>query len=195
MSHAPETAFAPLMAARSTSAEGQARLASLVARHLDLATRVVRNLGASATEVEDLVQQAFSITATRLDDIEPGKERAFLIQTAVRLAADGRRARAHSREVSTGVLPDVADGRPSPEELSDQRRALRILDRILEAMELDLRAVFVLYEIEELTMSEIALALQVPAGTVASRLRRARADFLARTRALGLARDREEPSP
>jgi RNA polymerase sigma-70 factor, ECF subfamily len=194
MSNAPQTALAPLMA-RGNNVEARARLAALVEQHLDLAARVVRNLGAPRGEVEDLVQQAFAITAARLDDIEPGKERAFLIQTAVRLAANARRTRAQSREVTTALLPEVADARPTPEEISDQSRALRMLDRALESMEMDLRSVFVLYEIEELTMAEIAVALQIPSGTVASRLRRARADFLARTRAMGLGHETREPQP
>jgi RNA polymerase sigma-70 factor, ECF subfamily len=196
MPNAPDTALAPPMAAaQGSNPAAQARLAALVEQHLDLAARVVRNLGALRGEVEDLVQQAFAITAARLDDIEPGKERAFLVQTAVRLAANARRTRARSREVTTGLMPEVADARPTPDQLSDQHRALRLLDGLLDSMELDLRAVFVLYEIEELTMAEIAVALQIPAGTVASRLRRARADFLARTRALGLGHDGEELPP
>jgi RNA polymerase sigma-70 factor, ECF subfamily len=52
-----------------------------------------------------------------------------------------------------------------------------MLDRVLDQMETDLRTVFVLYEFEELNMAEIASALGIPQGTVASRLRRARADF------------------
>ena len=52
-----------------------------------------------------------------------------------------------------------------------------MLDRILEQMDLDLRAVFVLFELEELTTSEIAALLEIPTGTVASRLRRARETF------------------
>jgi RNA polymerase sigma-70 factor (ECF subfamily) len=43
----------------------------------------------------------------------------------------------------------------------------------------DTRPVFVLYELEGLTMDEIAACLEVPAGTVASRLRRAREAFQA----------------
>jgi RNA polymerase sigma-70 factor (ECF subfamily) len=93
------------------------------------------------------------------------------------------------------MLPDVPDSQPSPEDLSDQNQALRILDRALATMDIDLRAVFVLYEVEELTMSEIAVALQIPAGTVASRLRRARTDFLSRTRALGLGPDADREAP
>ena len=44
-------------------------------------------------------------------------------------------------------------------------------------MEFDIRTVFVLFEIEEMTTSEIATLLAIPAGTVASRLRRAREEF------------------
>ena len=51
-------------------------------------------------------------------------------------------------------------------------------------MHVDLRAVFIAYEFEELTMIEIATALGLPQGTVASRLRRARAQFQERVREL-----------
>jgi RNA polymerase sigma-70 factor (ECF subfamily) len=51
-------------------------------------------------------------------------------------------------------------------------------------MDTDLRTVFVLYEFEEMSMAEIASALRIPQGTVASRLRRARADVRERVRAL-----------
>lgn len=163
------------------------RLKELVDRHLDLATRMVRNVGAPDGLVEDIVQQAFQICAARIADIELGKERAFLIQTALRLVTYTRRVRAQAREVVTDELPDVADERLSPEEISDRGRAAQRLDEILSAMDLDQRAVFLLYEVEQLTMAEIAATLSIPQGTVASRLRRARADFLARVPGAGFA--------
>ena len=52
-----------------------------------------------------------------------------------------------------------------------------MLDRALDAMPGDLRTVFVLFEIEEMTMAEISNVIEIPAGTVASRLRRAREVF------------------
>jgi RNA polymerase sigma-70 factor (ECF subfamily) len=51
-------------------------------------------------------------------------------------------------------------------------------------MDIDLRTVFVLHEFEELNMSEIADVLEIPRGTVASRLRRARLEFRERVIAL-----------
>lgn len=187
MSNVPQTARLPvLFASGMRTQRDNARLRALVDQHMDLAGRIIRNLGIADCDVDDLLQQAFSITADRLGDITAGKERAFLIQTAIRLAASARRAQARSRELLTGELPDVSDGRATPEEVSDQAQTLRMLDSVLADMELDLRAVFVLYEIEEVTMAEIATVLQIPPGTVASRLRRAREDFLARVRRLGV---------
>jgi RNA polymerase sigma-70 factor (ECF subfamily) len=61
--------------------------------------------------------------------------------------------------------------------LVERHRARELLDRLLAEMDPDLTAVLVLFEIEGLTMAEIAEALDVPPGTVASRLRRARAEL------------------
>jgi RNA polymerase sigma-70 factor (ECF subfamily) len=57
------------------------------------------------------------------------------------------------------------------------REARRVLDQILDGLSEDLRAVFLLYELEGQTMAEIASILGTPMGTVASRLRRAREEF------------------
>ena len=48
---------------------------------------------------------------------------------------------------------------------------------MLAALDLELRAVLVLHELEEMTMADIATTLDLAPGTVASRLRRARAAF------------------
>jgi RNA polymerase sigma-70 factor (ECF subfamily) len=175
----------PMARAGSAPRTDDERLAALVENEIDFVGRLLRHGGATEAEVDDLVQMVFQVLSQRLGDIEPGKERAFLAQTAVRLAANARRGHARSREVAMDQLPEVADLAASPEELSDKRRALVLLDRVLEAMDLDLRAVFVLYEIEEMTVAEIAAALQIPPGTAASRLRRAREEFMTRLRRSG----------
>jgi RNA polymerase sigma-70 factor (ECF subfamily) len=195
MPHASDTAptVGLMVTARASDLEQRRRLTALVDGHLDATGRILRHLGAPPDELEDLLQQAFAIVAARLGDIEPGKERAFLIETAVRLAASARRLRARSREVVSGQLPDLPDGAPSPEDLSERSRALHLLDRILDQMHQDLRCVFVLFEIEEMTMAEIANVLELPPGTVASRLRRARDEFLERVRRAGVSRSAPPP--
>jgi RNA polymerase sigma-70 factor (ECF subfamily) len=109
--------------------------------------------------------------------IEPGKERAFLYGIAMRVASDARRAN-NRRGTSVAVEDEVlVDAAPTPEDLLDQKRAREHLDALIARMPDDLRGVFVLYELEGLTMAEIAAALDLAAGTVASRLRRARELF------------------
>jgi RNA polymerase sigma-70 factor (ECF subfamily) len=120
------------------------------------------------------------VVARRLEEIEEGRERAFVFSTALNVAAKLHRSRNRRREVSDDELEERRDSLPGLDELIDRRRARALLDEILESMPEDIRIVFVLYEIEELTMAEIANVLEVPPGTVASRLRRARTDFNAR---------------
>jgi RNA polymerase sigma-70 factor (ECF subfamily) len=111
-------------------------------------------------------------------DIAEGSERAFLFGAAMNVAADSRRSRARAREVHDDeALRLAVDPGSSPEELLARRRARRTLDAVLDAMSIDLRAVFVLVELEELTAPEVASLLDIPIGTVASRLRRARQEF------------------
>jgi RNA polymerase sigma-70 factor (ECF subfamily) len=73
--------------------------------------------------------------------------------------------------------PDVIDGAANLEEIAERRQLRLTLDQILSAMDVDLRTVLVLFEMEEMTTAEIASILDIPNGTVASRLRRARSDF------------------
>ena len=73
-----------------------------------------------------------------------------------------------------------------PEELLVERQQREWLDTVLGCMQPELRAAFVLFEIEGLTRDEVAHALDVPAGTAASRVRRAREEFARRARQLAL---------
>jgi RNA polymerase sigma-70 factor (ECF subfamily) len=168
----------PPFAAATASADR--RLRDLVERDFDFIGRVIRNLGVAEAEIDDVLQQVFCAAANRLPDIALGSERAFLVQAAVNWAANARRAQARRREVGLAELPDVADEAPTPEDVTDRKRAAAVLDGLFATMELDLRTVFVLYEIERLSRSEIAQLLGLAEGTVASRLRRARDDFQAR---------------
>jgi RNA polymerase sigma-70 factor, ECF subfamily len=156
---------------------GARQIDALVREEFGFVWRSLRRLGVGEAEADDCAQQVFLVAARRLADIEPGRERAFLFSTAMNVGAKAYRARQRRREVDDEELEQRRDSVPGVEELIDRRRARELLDEILAALHFDLRVVFVLYELEELTMSEIAAALELAPGTVASRLRRARAEI------------------
>src|SRR5207244_4288428 len=106
----------------------------------------------------------------RIDEVAPDKEKTFLFGVMLRIAQSTRREQRKPFETSDEeVLSSIASTDASPEQLLDARRARALLDRLLDALSPDLRTVFVLYEIEEMTMIDIASVLDLPAGTVASR--------------------------
>ena len=158
-------------------AEPGLRVAAMVANHHSQVWRSLRRLGLSESDADDASQQVFLVAHRRLADIAPETEQSFLLQTALRVAADFRRSIRRRREDNHEDLPVVIDTAASPEELADRQRARAVLDRALEAMPMDLRQVFVLFDLEELTTAEVSTVLHVPKGTVASRLRRAREVF------------------
>jgi RNA polymerase sigma-70 factor (ECF subfamily) len=93
--------------------------------------------------------------------------------------------------VGAEALLDKSTGALRPDELAGRQQALQLVSAALDEMEEELRAVFVLCDVEELSSTEVAEALDIPVGTVKSRLRRAREDFAARTRSL---REKGQPT-
>jgi RNA polymerase sigma-70 factor (ECF subfamily) len=182
------------------------RLASIVHEHLDAVYRTARRLGVSDTDMEDALQDVLLVLLRRLDDIEPGKERAFVVAVAAGVAANRRRhERRHPEDASEmldelgtsaglGVLGQASTGGSrNGEQHVERSRRLALLEKGLASMTEAQRAAFVLFELEQLTAREIAEELGVSTFTVVSRVRRAR-EVLTRTlRAeYGILRDEAE---
>jgi RNA polymerase sigma-70 factor (ECF subfamily) len=166
-------------AARAASFErvNQSRLREVVSLHFDGLWRFLRRIGVAECDVDDAIQEIILVLARRLEDVAVGCERSFLLSTAVRVASGLRRTHRNRREVDADGLAELPSAELDPEAVAQQLRLRRALQRVLNEIPLELRAVFVLYELEELTMSEIAQTLALPPGTVASRLRRSRELF------------------
>jgi RNA polymerase sigma-70 factor (ECF subfamily) len=197
MGEASQTARKTASVVPNRAAVGD-RLEALVADHHAFVWRSLRRLGVSDGDIDDSSQQVFLVAHRRLAEIAPDCERAFLFQTALRVAADWRRAHRRRFEQPGIDILEIPDAAANQEQQIDSRRARALLDRVLEVMPLDLRAVFVLFELEEMTMAEIAVVADIPPGTVASRLRRARQAFHDAARKLTAAmhiRDENEGGP
>lgn len=157
-----------------------ARLRSMVAAHLDVVWRALLRLGVPEAGVDDAVQQVFIVVARRLEEIDPLRERQYLLGIALRVASDARHALQRRREVPLGDSREVDEllmesaAVPLADQLLDEKRARAVLASILESMPAELREAFVLFELEELPAPAVADILAIPAGTVASRVRRAR---------------------
>ena len=165
-------------------AERETRFRELVARHFEFAWRSLRRLGVAMGDVDDAAQEVFLVAARRLDDFTPERERAFLFGTAVRVASTRRRSARRHPEEPDAALDEHARNELDPEELAELSRARPLLQELLDSMGEELRAVFILAEVEELGLREIAEVLGVPQGTVSSRLRAAREKFQAGVRRL-----------
>jgi RNA polymerase sigma-70 factor, ECF subfamily len=171
------------------------RVAAMLRQHFRLVWRTVRRLGVPQSACDDAAQHVFIIAADRMDQIPPGKERAFLLGTACRVAANARRANARRHEVHDEALIDEQhrSSTPDPEQLLEMKQMRDLLDQLLARLSDDLRITLVLFELERLSSAEIAELLDIPVGTVASRLRRARAAFQAEVAKLRGSEQGEQP--
>ncbi|HEY6475515.1 MAG TPA: sigma-70 family RNA polymerase sigma factor [Polyangia bacterium] len=153
--------------------EGErARLARMFVDHHAMVWRTMRRRGLSPDAAADVTQQTFLVAAERLADIAPDSERAFLLGTALRVS------QSLGRKTTRWQLEEDMDQRVADaSNVSDERAAVQLCDMALAKVDPDLAEVFVMFELEGLSSPEIAASLEIPLGTVASRLRRAREQF------------------
>jgi RNA polymerase sigma-70 factor (ECF subfamily) len=153
-------------------------LRQLVQEHYDFIWRLLARLNVSGAEVDDAAQQVFMVLVSREGlTIKVGSERAFLYGVALRVAKEFRRK---SQSQMNHITPDpeaLIDRTHDAEAVAERSQARRQLDRILEQMPDNLKEAFILFELDDMSVPQIAELLAIPTGTVASRLRRARAHF------------------
>ena len=149
-------------------------LAEIFRQYAPFAWRALRRLGVPEADVEDVCQEVFVVVHRKLGDFEGRSSmKTWIYGICARTASDYRRSGRVRREVLTDAPPD-APHEPAQHEVVALRQARATLDRILDQLDDDKRSVFVLYEIEELTMAEVAEALSCPLQTAYSRLHAAR---------------------
>lgn len=138
--------------------------------------RTLRRLGVRPADLEDACQEVFVVVHRKRDTFNAtAAVRTWLFGIARRVAADHRR-RAHVRRETIG-LPHALDLRESAQTFApsfELARARAMLDEILDELDDAKRAVFILFELEEMAMTEVARAVECPLQTAYSRLAAAR---------------------
>jgi RNA polymerase sigma-70 factor (ECF subfamily) len=168
------------------AASEAAGLHELIGREYPAVWRFLRRLGVSAGEVDDTAQRVFARVLAQGERIKPGSERAYLMRAAFRAALEQQRDDKRWRSRASAVdIDDTSSPLPGPDRSLALREDLALLDRALLRLAPELRAVLTLFELEGLTFTEISLALSLPRGTVASRVRRAREEFTQAVQRLG----------
>jgi glucose/mannose transport system substrate-binding protein len=157
------------------------RLRMLMARSRPPLARYLARIGVPQGELDDVMQEAFMVMASRLPTLELGTERAFLFATALYVARNTRRGLRRRQRTADEFFQVPPEPVPHPDDLTDQLRARAMLEEALEDLPVETRLVFLLSEVQDMPLSRIAKRLGLPKGTVASRLRRARQVLLERS--------------
>jgi RNA polymerase sigma-70 factor, ECF subfamily len=170
--------------ARAVGQDGAARLPSFRSvyhDYFDFVWSWTRRLGVPTDALDDVVQEVFVVVHTRLDTLErPESLRSWLYSVVRRTASTyhrGRRTRS-DRESPEPFEEEIANAlQPSPLDLAVLSDDLQVLWRLIGTLDPRKRDVFVLAELEEMTVPEIAEAIGIPLNTAYSRLRAAREAF------------------
>jgi len=157
------------------------RVHDLVREHMAFVWRSLLRLGVSEADCDDGCQRVWLVVAGKAGCIEPDKAKSFIFSVVLRVASDMRRSQKRRTQAlefdERAPPPGTSSGIIDAEAVLEQQRGWRLLDQLLASMSWELRTVFVMYEIEGMSSSEIADALGLRRGTVASRLRLAREAF------------------
>jgi RNA polymerase sigma-70 factor (ECF subfamily) len=152
----------------------EAAFAWLLARYRPRVVRLAAHVLRRPAEAEDVAQEAF-IRAFRKIRAFRGEGRFYtwLYHIVLRVCLDRQRTARWHKEVS-----DPSQDRPAPVTSPTEAVDMRLLvARLLDNLSPPMRAALVLRELEGLEYEEIAEALEIPVGTVRSRLNAARAQF------------------
>jgi RNA polymerase sigma-70 factor (ECF subfamily) len=173
----PERELDELTLARAQRGDRAAQTALVERYQRPVFALLSRMVGARRAPVEDLAQETFLRVLRALPDFEargPARLSTWILTIATRLALDFRRqpARRPEEAAAAGGAPSAL---PLPDDDAHRRAVAVALAEAVEALGAPFRAAFLLREVHGLSYDEISRALDIDAGTVKSRLSRARA--------------------
>lgn len=153
----------------------------IFSEHAPFVLRVLRHLGVPGSDVQDQAQEVFVVVHRGLSGFDGRSSlRTWIYGICLRVASNHRRKAYVRRERAVAEPPEAID--PTAQAAIEHGQRWPALQRLLDTLDADKREVFVLYELEELSMREVAEACGCPLQTAYSRLHAARRLLLERYR-------------
>jgi RNA polymerase sigma-70 factor (ECF subfamily) len=147
-------------------------------QYFDFVWSSVRRLGVGGDSMDDVVQEVFIVVHSRLHTLQQPESLRSWIYGVVRRTVSSHRRTHRAKVVRESVV--AAEGSPrtrTPLDLTEQAGELKLLNKLLAGMDEAKREIFLLVELDEMSVPEVAEALEIPLNTAYSRLRAARLAF------------------
>ncbi len=161
------------------SSDAGAAVTRIYLANADFVWRSLQRLGVRDADLDDVLQEVFVVVHQRLHTFDgTAKMTTWLFGICLRVVSAYRRRGFRRNETSVAEPPEPSDRTSaSPEQDLATAESRRRLEALLDELDLEKRAVFVMFEVDEMPCEEIAQILGVPVGTVYSRLHGARKAF------------------
>ncbi len=154
--------------------------AELYEGNVDHVRSLARRHGVSEAALDDVTQETFIVCYRKFDEYDGNLPiRSWLAGILNRVVADHRRAYRRKDSSCLPLPPEDAlpSSAPPPSVEAEQAESLRLAEELIAELDADKREVFVLAEVHQLTVPEIADRLGANINTVYARLRAARHGF------------------
>jgi RNA polymerase sigma-70 factor (ECF subfamily) len=176
-SSAADALAAPAL--RPLSAPNVPEFKRIYDENLPFMWRAARHLGVAPSAIEDVLQEVFLIVHRRLGEFEGRSTmKTWMYGILLHVVRNHRRALRRRGAEPLASLDELAVARGAgPHEAAETSEAMRTVQALLEELDDPRREVFVLVELEELSVPAIAELLGENANTIYGRLRLARRDF------------------
>jgi RNA polymerase sigma-70 factor (ECF subfamily) len=147
--------------------------------HAGFVWKSLQRLGVRDSDLDDVLQEVFVVVHQRITTFDgSSKMTTWLFGICFRVASAYRRRGFRRRETCVAEPPEDTERHgSSPEDAMMAAQSRSRLAGLLDELDLEKRAVFVMFEIDELPCDEIAQIVGAPVGTIHSRLHSARKDF------------------
>jgi len=172
--------FSPVVHDEQTPARSShgARFREIYETEKNFVWNLMYHFGVLPQDREDIFQEVFLRAFRQPEPLLAGSSpRPWLMGIAFRVASEWRRHQKKHTVTEPASSEDQRSDFPDPEQQFSGQQEAALVGKALQHIELERRAVFIAFELEEMPMPEIATNLGIPLNTAYSRLRLARKEF------------------